>query len=250
MIAEFALFVFTTLGGVAVGLYASSALCTVEGRRHNLMLTIIPLILLCIGGIALMLHLGHPERMLNAFSNLQAGIAMEGVSTVVFGGIVFIDCILTIAKRTVPRALRILGAIAGLALCSVMGYAYYSYEAVAMWHTAATIPFFVLCDVACGGLLFGALMEEGRKSTAFVLTETVFAAIAVSMFLIETAVASAVGKPSAPYVAATVLAIAAVVFVARSGSAKKAGGPAPAWTAFALMFVALVVARYAFYSVI
>ena len=69
MITEFALFVFTTLGGLAAGLYILAALFPVEGKRNNLIITIVPLVMLAIGGVALLGHLGHPERMFNAFAN-------------------------------------------------------------------------------------------------------------------------------------------------------------------------------------
>lgn len=247
MISEFALFVFTTLGGVAVGLYASSAVCKVEGKRHNLLLTIVPLVLLAVGGVALMLHLGHPERMLNAFTNLSAGIAMEGIATMAFGAVVFLDAILTLADRTTPRALRIAGAVAGIALTLVMGYTYYMYESVSCWHNVSTVPFFMLCDLGCGSLLFGALMGEARERASFVVLETVLAAIAAVMFVIEGTVISGAGLSIVPFIAAAVLAAIAAVLAKMSGSKKSASA---AWVAFTLMFVALVAARYTFYSVI
>ena len=111
MITEFALFIFTMIGGLACGLYIIAALFPVEGKRNNLLVSIVPLVLLAIGGIALLMHLGHPERMFNAFANPEAGITQEGICTTLFGIVLVIDLALTWFKEGAPRALRIVGAI-------------------------------------------------------------------------------------------------------------------------------------------
>ena len=46
MISEFPLFVFTTLGGLGAGLYAAGVVFPVEGKRNNLLMSVVPLVLL------------------------------------------------------------------------------------------------------------------------------------------------------------------------------------------------------------
>ena len=107
MISEFSLFVFTTLGGLGAGLYAAAALSPVQGKRANLLVPIITLVCLGIGGVALLLHLGHPERLFNAFANPGSGITQETIVSMVFGALVVVDLALTFFKGASPRALRV-----------------------------------------------------------------------------------------------------------------------------------------------
>ena len=52
MISEFALLIFATPGGVAVGLYVAATLIPVkEKKKMNLLITAIPLVLLAISGV-------------------------------------------------------------------------------------------------------------------------------------------------------------------------------------------------------
>lgn len=228
-------------------MYAASAVFPVKSRRDNLVTSIVPLALLAIGGVALLMHLGHPERMLNAFANPSAGIALEGYATFAFGIILVIDLVLSIAKGAAPRALRIVGAIIAVVLCVVMGIAYFKYESVLAWHALTTIPLFVFGSLAAGTLLFGALSTDARTSKGYIPAGATLAAVAAVAFAFEGAELAGLGFSLLPFACAVVLAAIAAACVVYAGRKDAAWMH---WMAFALMLIAVVVARYAFYSVI
>lgn len=247
MISEFALFVFTTLGGLGAGLYAASAVFPVSGKRANVAVPLIALVCLGIGGIALLLHLGHPERMLNAFANPGSGITQEAIVSMVFGLIVVLDLALAFFKGSVPRALRIVGAVAGVVLCCVMGLAYYAYESQAAWHAWSTIPLFLCADLAVGFLLLGAIDEHVAVGKPFMWANVILSVVAAVAFAVTGAQFAGIGLSPQPFIAAVVLAVAAAC---GSFVADKRVDARMYWPAFGLMFVAVVVARYAFYAVV
>ena len=247
MISEFSLFVFTTLVGLGAGLYAASAVFPVKGKRPNVAVPLIALVCLGIGGIALLLHLGHPERMFNAFANPATGITQEAIASMAFGAIVFVDLVLAFLKGAVPRALRIVGAVVALVFCFIMGMAYYAYESQVAWHAFPTIPLFLCGDLALGALLLGTVDSKVAEKKPFVWTSAILAVLAVITFAAEGAHFAAIGLGAIPFLAAAVLGVAVVVAVWLS---QRDGGERMYWIAFAAMFVAVVVARYAFYAVI
>lgn len=247
MISEFSLFVFTLLGGLGAGMYATAAVFPVKGKRSELLVSIVPLVLLGIGGVALMLHLGRPERALNAFANLEAGITKEALGCMAFGIVLVIDLVLSFTKGAAPRALRYVGAVVAIVLCILMGLAYYAYESVSAWHAWPTFALFLCGDLAAGVLLLGALCPESTEGKAFMGAAIALAVIAAVAFAVEGVHFAGVERDLMPF------ACAAVVAAAGAGVAFLADKKSDArlyWAAFALVFVAVIVARYAFYSVV
>lgn len=245
MIAEFALFVFTTLGGLAAGLYILAALFPVEGKRNNLLVSIVPLVLLAIGGIALLGHLGHPERMFNAFANPEAGITQEGVTTTLFGIVLVIDLVLTWFKDGAPRGLRIVGAVFAALLMLAMGSLYYNYQSMPMWHALPTVPLFVVGDLAIGGLFIAAIDEAAASKKTLVTVNAVLAALLAVTLVGNAAVFQGCGLSPLPFAIAAVIAaaVAAGLFAKGENAASSVR-----WGLFAALFVAIVIARYAFYA--
>lgn len=245
MITEFALYVFTTLGGVAAGLYVAAAVFPMRGKKANLAVTVIPLALLAVGGCALLLHLGHPERMFNAFRNPQAGITMEGFAAMAFGGVLAIDFLLSWFKGSAPRALRIVGAICALALCFVMGLTYYNYQSMPEWHQPVTLCFFLLVDMAAGFALAAALNREPERPRAMMTTVAALAVVALVVIAGEGATFAGYGFGILPFACGAVLSgIAATL----AGLVQKKGDPRLYGAAFACLFVGMAIARYAFYA--
>lgn len=247
MISEFALFVFTALGGLGAGMYAASAVFPVAGKRANVAVPLVALVCLGIGGLALLLHLGHPERMLNAFANPSSGITQEAIASMAFGTIVVVDLALAFFKGAVPRALRVVGAVAGVVLCCIMGLAYYAYESQAAWHAWPTVALFLCGDLAVGFLLLGAMSGEATKNQAFAWTSVALSVVAAAAFAVEGAHFAGLGLSLVPFAAAAVLALAAA---ALAFAARKSGNAWLSWAAFAAMFAAVVAARYMFYTVV
>ncbi len=247
MIAEFALFVFTTLGGVGAGIYVAAAAYPIDKRRIHLAVPIVALACLAIGGVALLLHLGHPERMLNAFSNPASGITQEALASTAFGLIAFVDAIVVLHKGACLRILRIIGAVAGVALCVVMGLAYYSFEPIAAWHAWQSFTLFLCSDVSLGFLLYAALSDADGMPSSFAWVSSVAAIASVASFVCEGLLFASLGLGVVPFVVASALAligcVGAYASIARSSRDI-------AWAAFTCMFVAVVCARYAFYAIV
>ena len=244
MITEFALFIFTTLGGLAAGFYIAAAFFPLKGKGKNLLLSVLPLVLVGIGGVALLMHLGRPERMLNAFANPQAGITQEGICTGLFCIALVADFLLTWRKGRAPRALRYVGALLALLLTCVMGLTYFNYESMPMWHAVPTIPFFVVGDLALGALFVGAIDGADREK-AFWAVAGVLAVLAALVFAGAAAVFSGCGLSSVPFAVAAVAAaaVAACALLKGAGSSSELH-----WALFAVFFAALAIARYAFYA--
>jgi anaerobic dimethyl sulfoxide reductase subunit C (anchor subunit) len=245
MIAEFALFVFTTLGGLAAGLYIMAVLFPLEGKRNNLLLSVVPLVLLGIGGVALLMHLGHPERMFNAFANPEAGITQEGITTTLFGIVLVVDLALTWFKDGAPRALRIVGAVFAALLICAMGLLYYNYQSMPMWHALPTVPLFVVGDLARGGLLVAALDEAAAQKKALATANAVLAVLLAATLVGNAVVFQGCELSPIPFAIAAVVAAAVAVYLFTNGQKAAAN---LRWVLFAALFVGIIIARYAFYA--
>ena len=245
MITEFALFIFTTIGGLACGLYIIAALFPVEGKRNNLLISIVPLVLLAIGGIALLSHLGHLERMFNAFANPEAGITQEGIATTLFGVVLVVDLALTWFKDGAPRALRIVGAIFAALLICAMGLLYYNYQSMPMWHALPTVPLFVVGDLAIGALFVMAVDEGCAKNKTLGMTAAVLTALLAITLVGNAVVFNDCGLSLAPFAIAAIIAAAVAVYVFIKGADATA---TLRWGLFAAFLVAIIIARYAFYA--
>ena len=244
MITEFSLFVFTTLGGLAAGFYIAAAFFPLEGKKKNLLLSVLPVVFVGIGGVALLLHLGRPERMVFAFSNPQAGITQEGICTMLFGVVLVIDFLLTWRKGQAPRALRYVGALFALLLTLAMGFTYYNYESMTMWHALPTVPFFVVGDLALGVLFVGAFNGAGREK-AFWVVAGVLAALTAVIFVAAGVTFSGCGFSMAPFIAAAVIVAVVAVCTVLKGTGLSA---CLRWALFVTFLIALIIARYAFYA--
>lgn len=260
MISEFPLFCFTTLAGLAAGAYAVGAVFPVGGdAKRKWLFPLMCLVLLAVGLIGLPLHLGRPERMLIALSNPMAGIAQEAYLSMAFGIVLLIDVIVSKVKGTSPRALSIVGAVLALVLMFVMGLAYFVSLGVVAWASWTTLPLFVFGDLAMGIALVAAfdrfMLGKGEcdlgqalvKKRQFLNVEMVLIGLAALAFIAEAVQFGGVGQGVIPFAVAAIVAVAGigVVFATMKG---KMSDNAGAWATFACLFVAVVVARYAFYA--
>ena len=248
MISEFALFLFTLTGGTAAGAYICAALFPEREQKGaaRLALPICALVLLAIGGIALLLHLGHPERMFFAFSKPAAGIAAEGYATVFFGAMVAIDFLLRLVKSGSKKVVRILCAVGGLWVSCAMGYAYFSYTNVAVWHAPATWLLFLLGNIASGSALYALWVEGGLTTTPFNRGFLVAQALALVAYCAEAATLASNGEPYGLALAGTVAG--PISCLALGAVARKRALPTAVFTVLAFAGLALV--RYAFYAVV
>ena len=248
MLSELPLFLFTLLGGLASGIYCFSVVFpkTREGNKQ-IFVAIVVLALLACGCIALLFHLGRPERMLLAFRNLSAGIAQEGWATIIFGIVVVIDLALCIAKKTVPFALRVIGLVLGVVLVAVMANAYYSITINAALHSIFTFSLFILTAAAMGISFlqaFGARAEEADKNQN--LASLITLALATVAIFLECIPYGTAQLSVIPFALAGVIAAAATACTWLEP--KK--GISFAYAGFALIVIAAVISRYGFYLAI
>lgn len=247
MISEFPLFVFTTFAGLAAGAYAASAAFPDKSEaKRPWLFPLAMLALLAIGLLGCLGHLHHPERFMNALWNPMAGITQEAYLSILFGIALAADFVLCVAKGAAPRPLRIVGAVFGVLLTCVMGYAYSTTLGVAAWSTPVTIPLFVFGDLAMGAALWAALAPGACAGKPFRYTVIAVEAVLACTLAAVAARFGSLDFSAAPFVAAIVLA--PVAHLALFLAAKPAERPWVAWAAFACVLVGVVVARYAFYA--
>lgn len=261
MISEFPLFWFTTLGGVAAGAYAISALFSgveKEAKRPWLF-PLVCVALLGIGLLGVLFHLGRPLRVFNALANPASMITQEAYWAIPFGVLMFIDLVLLWFKGTSPRVVRILGAVAALGLMFVMGNLYFTSYGNPAWATWTTLPLFIVGDLAMGGAFYAAFYSAVYKKQMFYVLQLVLQALFIFAVVGVAVTFNANGHDVFPFAVSAVVAAGAIAFTflaqkavlgAPESGAKMLGLTAPqvAWLVFFWLFVAVVVARYFFYA--
>ena len=89
---QWPLILFTTLTAWACGVFGAQGVLALKGgaKKSQSLLTIVSVVLLALGGIAVFFHLQHWERIFNGFGHITSGITQELIAIVVF-------CIVAIA---------------------------------------------------------------------------------------------------------------------------------------------------------
>lgn len=253
MIPEFALFVYTSLAGLAGGLYAADAVFSkmaridAAARFRRWVIPLVALLLLAISGAALLLHLGRPERVLLAFSNPIAGIAQEGYATIAFGLAVVVDFIVSLARRKAVYAPRVVVALLGLALSIVMAVAYFSYDTQTAWSTWQTFPLFVIGNLLLGYAaywLFAQTTQWGNRGfLVFAVFAVLYAITAVAEIIHYSSVAPAGVPVMVVGLCAIAVSLACLLLAKRKGSRFRTLYV----TALTCAIVSILLIRYGFY---
>jgi DMSO reductase anchor subunit len=171
----FSVIFFTTLSGAGYGLLICSAIATVfgwAGARSLLVCMALGLVMVTIGLLSSMAHLGKPSRAWRAFSQWRTSwLSREGVMAIV----TYVPALL-VASMLLPGMLSpnaegapvspdTFGVIAALVLvacalvtvvCTAMIYA--SLKPIPAWRHAFVVPVYLLFSLLTGGLLCGALI--------------------------------------------------------------------------------------------
>lgn len=108
------------------------------------------IILLGIGLCGTLAHLGQPLRFINGLANPGSGISQEAYWSIALGILLLVEAILNFTKKKTPAPLPWITAIAAVGLMCVTGVAYWDCLGVVAWSGAATLPLFVLGDLALG----------------------------------------------------------------------------------------------------
>ncbi|WP_275556964.1 DmsC/YnfH family molybdoenzyme membrane anchor subunit [Adlercreutzia agrestimuris] len=154
MISELPLLLFTVLTGLASGGFVmSTILCLMSKRRQRSWLfSLLCLILLGLGMLCVLAHLGHPERFLNALANPTAMITQEAYWSIPFGCLLLADILLLKLKHSENIAIPIIGSLFGLGLMCVTSIAYFTSYGVAGWPEVPTLFLFSIGDLAMGAV--------------------------------------------------------------------------------------------------
>jgi DMSO reductase anchor subunit len=167
------LLAFTILSGLSSGMIAmgfiyrfttkpdtdTAALDTTSGVNNKV--TPVPffayvvtaLLLLGVGLIATLLHLGQPLRFLNGLSNPASMISQESYWSIAFGLLLLTCAIVAYVKRNLPLMLHALSALVGIGLIVVTSLAYFRAIGIPAWSGAITIPLFFFSDLLMGAAL-------------------------------------------------------------------------------------------------
>jgi DMSO reductase anchor subunit len=166
------LVVFTVCSGLSAGTF----LMTLVGRLllrgkgaetdtlaaySGTALSAVCLLVLGIGLLATLLHLGQPMRFINGLSNPASMIAQESYWALAFLALLAVSALFALVKKNIPLAAHILGALAGTGLMIVTGLAYARAIGIPAWNSAITVSLFFISDIVAGvALCLVAFKEE------------------------------------------------------------------------------------------
>lgn len=167
----FSVILFTTLSGAGYGLLFWSALAALAQQRAPtgalLLATGIALVLVTIGLLSSLAHLGQPQRAWRAFSQWRSSwLSREGVAAVLtYGPALALLALMWSADRgfdatwmpatwSASALLAALGAMATV-VCTAMIYA--SLVPIPAWRHPLVLPVYLLFALLGGGLLLGAI---------------------------------------------------------------------------------------------
>jgi DMSO reductase anchor subunit len=179
----FSVIVFTTLSGAGYGLLAWAALAALAGAlpaRPLLVSVALALVLVTVGLLSSLAHLGKPGRAWRAFSQWRTSwLSREGVAAtatyvpaVALGLALLPGMLAADAAGTLP-ALGVGGGIAAVAsivmalvtvACTAMIYA--SLKPIPAWRHRLVVPVYLLAALATGGLLLLAVAAPVRPALA------------------------------------------------------------------------------------
>lgn len=158
------LLVFTTFGGAAAGAYvfavyrrlcvrATDAGADEQADASASRAWLFPLaciVLLAIGLVGTLAHLGQPLRFINGMANPASMISQESYWAIAFGVLMVVDFAIAKVKGAPLFAVQCLAAVAACGLMVVTGLAYEACAFLPAWACAVTVPLFIVGDLAMG----------------------------------------------------------------------------------------------------
>ncbi len=245
MISEFPLMVFTVLTGIAAGAYVGAALFPKKGEDAKPWLfPLIALILVAVGGLSAMGHLGRPAMVLNVLNNPTSSLTMEGMTSGLLAVVAIVDMALGFSKKQANRAVRIVGAVVGVVCMCVVTMAYATSYGNVAWTAAPTYPLFILGDLATGVALWMAFADMPNKPLAS--TSAVLSLLFAAVLVWQAVTFAGLSQPGmGQIVAGAVFALAGAVGAYATASTKLWNTAGK--VVFVLLVIALVLSRYGFY---
>lgn len=193
----FSVIFFTTLSGAGYGLLTWSAIAALlrwSGTQSLLACVALGLVLVTVGLLSSMAHLGKPLRAWRAFSQWRTSwLSREGVASVLtYAPALLLAAWLLLdwidptghgvghpprALLVAASALTVIGSMATVA-CTAMIYA--SLTPIPAWRHVAVLPVYVLFSLLTGGLLCAAIVGMRHGVDNGVAMAGVFAAIVLA----------------------------------------------------------------------
>jgi DMSO reductase anchor subunit len=172
----FSVVFFTTATGAGYGLLAllgvTAALGALAADRWLGFVGIgLALALITAGLLSSTLHLGHPERAWRAFSQWRSSwLSREGVASVVTylpAAVFGIGWVILGRTDGFVAGAGLVSAVGAFVTVFTTGMIYASLKPVAQWHSAYTVPAYLIFAVMTGAVLFNALLHLfGREAGA------------------------------------------------------------------------------------
>lgn len=252
------LIVFTVFGGIAAGAVLCSAFVDLrqpEGAQEvpfvkkPVFFIVVCLAALAVGLLGTLLHLGQPLRFLNGLSNPASMISQEGYWSIALG-LVLVVAVAMGVKKGVPRFLTVLGGIVALGMMIVTSFAYYFAAGIPVWNGGATLPLFIVGDIAMGAALCALLIED--RQTLFLNVSACLAAVSLVVALAFQAqvVSAHVAFDFAPWTAVAMIVAGVLPIAAWAAQLKGFLAPRAASVAvLVLVVLGTAILRIGFFSV-
>ena len=164
------LILFTTLLAWSAGLFATQAIYVIKGKgaTTQMIAVIASIILLAVGGVAVLFHLQHALRIFNGFGNPTSGITQELIALVVLAIFMVIYFIMLCRNNngTVPRWLCICAIIFGVVLVVVCAHSYMM-GARPAWNTVFQVGSLLGAFCGLGPATMALLCYSGDVKTRF-----------------------------------------------------------------------------------
>lgn len=245
MITDFPLYIFTSLTGLAAGVYVAACLFPKKNdSKPSIALPLAALVLAGVGGVASSLHLGRPELVLSVLNNPGSSITLEAFGTGAFALFVLVDLILVAAKHKVSRPIRTIAAVMGIVLMIIEAHAYATMYGNPAFTQMSTWFLFVCISIACGFAMLPFFDIQASESKNFRLAACALLVVAAIVFIWEAAVFADFDKQIMQVVCGAVLACIAGALYTLPAAGKNSQ---LALFASAIAVAALLIGRYGFY---
>lgn len=221
---QWPLAVFTLLTGAGGWLFAFVAVDEVRGgsERSGFVPGAVALGLVVAGGLASVLHLSHPDRIMNALSHPTSGVFVEAVlcGCLVACIAIYLICV----KRGVrggAKAFAVLGALFGILISFMAGHSYLMVAREA-WNTLLLPMAYLGTAVPMGAALYWALAcssKDDAPSFAAMAT-AVGGAVAVVTLAAYGVAVGAFGGETLVYLAASLCCSIVIIVMGALGRGK------------------------------
>ena len=161
---QWPLILFTSFIAASAGLFCVQGIYAVAGKGEKAQktATLVALILLVVGGIAVFFHLEHWERIFNGFGHITSGITQELIFIVIMFIVMILFFVFLRREGKIAKWLGILAIISAVALLFVVGHSYMMASRPA-WNSIIQPLSLIGAAAAIGAGLFALLdaKEEG-----------------------------------------------------------------------------------------